>query len=104
VSTLLTISMAMSVQRYYTARILRWRRSRAVIKPTKHHYRASTRYDTINRTHLPLILGVYFIVKTLKKGLSCPYNNRGMTHQSDEKHLHNMTEFFVGVVKLALYW
>ena len=51
-------------------------------------------------------LGVYFIVNTLKKGLSCPYNNRGMTHQSDEKHLHNnnMTEFFVGVVKLALYW
>ena len=24
-----------------------------------------------------------------------------MTHQTDEKHLNNMTEYFVGVVKLA---
>jgi hypothetical protein len=49
-------------------------------------------------------LGVYFIIKMLKKGLSCPYNNRGMTHQSDEKHQHNMKKFFVVVDKLALYW
>ena len=104
VSTLLTISMAMLVRRYYTARIPQWRRSRAFIKTTKGRRRASTHSDTINRTHLPLILGVYLIVKTLKKGLSCPYNNRGMTHQSDEKHLHNMKKIFVVVVKLALYW
>jgi len=104
VSTLLTISMAMSVRWYYTARIPRWRRSRAFIKTTKRRHRASTHSDTINRTHLPTILGVYFIIKMLKKGLSCPYNNRGMTHQSDEKHQHNMKKFFVVVDKLALYW
>jgi len=47
---------------------------------------------------------VYFIVKLLKKGSSCPYNNRDMTHQTDENHLNNMAEYFGGVVKLALYW
>jgi hypothetical protein len=26
-----------------------------------------------------------------------------MTHQSDEKHLNNMAEYVVGVVKPALY-
>jgi len=31
-----------------------------------------------------------------------PNNNRGMTHQSDEKHLNYMAEYFVGVVKLAI--
>ena len=31
-----------------------------------------------------------------------PNNNRGMTYQTDEKNLTNLTEyFFVGVVKLA---
>ena len=51
------------------------------------------------------ISGVYFIIKSLKKGLSFPNNNtnRGMTHQTDEKHLNNMAESFVWVVKLALY-
>jgi hypothetical protein len=49
-----------------------------------------------NWTRLPLILGVYFIVKSLKKNLSCPTNNRGVTHQNDEKHLNNMSESFFG--------
>jgi hypothetical protein len=44
------------------------------------------------------ILGVYFIVKSLKKSSSRPNNNRGMTHQSDEKQLNDMSEYFVGVV------
>ena len=26
-----------------------------------------------------------------------------MTHQTDEKHVTNLTEYFVGVVKLACY-
>ncbi len=46
------------------------------------------------------ISGVYFIVKSLEKSLSCPNNNRGVTHQTDE-HLNNMSEYFVGVVNIA---
>ena len=29
-------------------------------------------------------------------------NNRGMTYQTDEKHLIIIPEYFVGVVKLAI--
>jgi hypothetical protein len=32
-----------------------------------------------------------------------PNNNRGMTYQTDEKHLTIFPEYFVGVVKLACY-
>ena len=32
-----------------------------------------------------------------------PNNNRGMTYQTDEKHLTIFSEYFVGVVKLACY-
>jgi hypothetical protein len=30
-------------------------------------------------------------------------NNRGMTYQTNDKHLTNLREYFVGVVKLAVY-
>ena len=39
------------------------------------------------------ISGVYFIVKLLKKSLSCSNTNRGVTHQTDEKHLNNVSEY-----------
>ncbi len=97
VSTCLAILMAVAVRRYYTVHITWWRRSMAFIKATKCHHWASTHSDTINWTHLPLIFGVYFIVKSLKKSSSCPNNNRGVTHP-DEKHLNNMSKYFVGVV------
>jgi hypothetical protein len=32
-----------------------------------------------------------------------PNNNRGMTYQTDEKHLTIFLEHLVGVVKLAIY-
>jgi len=32
-----------------------------------------------------------------------PNNNRGVTYQTDEKHLTNLREYFVGVVLLACY-
>ena len=32
-----------------------------------------------------------------------PNNNRGVTYQIGEKHLTNLQEYFVGVVKLACY-
>jgi len=30
-----------------------------------------------------------------------PNNNRDVTYQTDEKHLNNMSEYFVGVVNLV---
>jgi len=47
VPPLLTISMAIAVHRYYTARITRWRRSVAFIKATKRRHRTSTRSDIL---------------------------------------------------------
>ena len=70
----------------------------AFIKATTRQHQASTHSNSINWTCLTLILGVYFIIKLLKKSLSCPNNNRGMTHQSDKKHINDMSEYFVGVV------
>ncbi len=31
-----------------------------------------------------------------------PNNNRGVTYQTDEKQLNNMTEYFVGVLNVVL--
>ena len=31
-----------------------------------------------------------------------PNNNRGVTYQTDEKHLNNMSDYFVGVVYMVL--
>ncbi len=30
-----------------------------------------------------------------------PNNNRGVTYQTDEKHLNNMSKYFVGVVNIV---
>jgi len=98
VSTLLTISMAIAVRRYYTVRIAQWRRLVAFIKATKRRHWASTRSDR-HQSDMPTpISGVYFIAKLFKKSSSCPNNNRGVTYQTDEKHLNKMSEYFVGVV------
>ncbi len=32
-----------------------------------------------------------------------PNNNRGMTYQTNEKHLTIFPEYFIGVVELAIY-
>ena len=101
VSTLLTILMAVAVRRYYTTQIVQWRRSMAFIKATKHHHQTSTRSDR-HQSDMPTpISGLYFIIKLLKNYSSCSNNNRGVTHQTDEKHLNNMSEYFVGVVNIA---
>ncbi len=101
VSTLLTISMAVGVCQYYTVHIVQWRRSMAFIKSTKRYHRVST-CSVRHQSDMPTpISGVYFIIKLLKKSSSCPNNNRGVTHLTDEKHLNNMSEYFVGVVNLA---
>jgi len=50
VPTLLTVSMAIAMRRYYTASIALWRRFVAFMKATKRHHQASTRSDSIHRT------------------------------------------------------
>ena len=67
VPTLLTMLMVIAMRWYDTARCAEWWRFMAFIKATKRHHRASTRSDITNRTRLSLILGVYFIVKSLKR-------------------------------------
>jgi hypothetical protein len=75
----------------------------AFLKATERCHRASTHSDR-HQSDMPTpTLGVYFIVKLLKKGSSCPNNNKGVTCQTDEKHLNNMAEYFVGLVELAIY-
>ncbi len=50
VPTLMAISMAIAMQRYYTALITQLRRYRAFIKATKHRHWASTCSNSINQT------------------------------------------------------
>jgi len=57
VSTLLAISIAIAVRRYYTARIARWRRFVAFIKANKRRHRRALALIGINRTCLPLFQG-----------------------------------------------
>jgi len=96
VPTLLAISMAVAMRQYNTARINRWRRFTAFTKANKRHHRASTcsnitKSDTLRR-----------LFRTSHREKELPNNNRGMTYQSDEKHLTNLREYLVGVVKLAI--
>ena len=101
VPTMLAVLMAIAMHWYYTICIARRRRFVAFRKATKRCHWART---SSNRHQLDMptpISGVYFIVKLLKKNLSCPNNNRDVTHQTDEKHLNNMSEYFVGVVNIV---
>ena len=63
----------------------------AFIKATKHHHWASACSDRHPLDMPNPISGVYFIVKSSKKSSCYPNNNRGVTHQTDEKHLNNMS-------------
>jgi hypothetical protein len=84
--------MAVAVRQYYTACIAQWRRFMAFLKTTKRCHRVSTPSDW-HQSDMPTpTLGVYFIIKLLKMGSSCPNNNNGVTFQTDEKHLNNMAE------------
>jgi hypothetical protein len=48
-----------------------------------------------------LLFQGYFIVKSLKKSLSCPNNNRGVTYQSDRKNLADGVEYLYRGAKLV---
>jgi hypothetical protein len=89
--------MGMSMCRYSTAHIARWRSSMTFIKATKCHHRASTHSNIIKGTCLPLFQG-YISSSNCWKRARVVLIAIGVTHQTDEKHLHNMSVYFVGVV------
>ena len=61
------VLMAMAMRQYVTARIARWRRSRASQEATRRRHWASIMSDNINRTWLRWFFDV-FIIKTVGKG------------------------------------
>jgi hypothetical protein len=72
---------------------------------TKHRHRPSTCSDiTQSDTQMPVVLDMS-LWKRAPADMLAPNNNRGMTYQTDEKHLTIFPEYFVGVVKqLTSYW
>jgi hypothetical protein len=59
VPTLLAVSMAIAMQRYYITRIARWRRFVAFTKATKRHHWTSTHSDSIKPdTPTPVVLDI----------------------------------------------
>ena len=71
----------------------------ACIKATKCCHLASTHSD-ITQCWL---FWTFHCEKELQLTILASNNNMGMTHQTDEKNLHNVVEYSVGVVKLAHY-
>ena len=77
----------------------------AFIKANKHHHRVITRSD-ITQPDTPTLVGTDISSwKRAPVDMLAPNtnNNKGMTYQTDEKHLTIFPEHFVGVVKLAIY-
>jgi hypothetical protein len=60
--------MAVTVRRYNTARIARYRRFRALLDATKHRHQASIAANACNRLSLPWFFFSFFIVNLYKKG------------------------------------
>ena len=83
---------------YYTACITRWSRFMAFQKATNAAIMQALAPIASIGHAFPWFWGymLYFIVNLLKKGLSCPNNKRGITHQSDEKHLSKTSGYLVG--------
>ena len=80
--------MDVAMRQYYT--------NVAFIKATKRRHWASTHSDR-HQSDMPTpISEVYFIVKSLKKSSSCSINNKGVTYQTDEKHLNNTSTSLSG--------
>jgi hypothetical protein len=96
--------MAAALHRYDTACITKRRRYRALVEATGRGHWASIISNNIKGTYLHRFLLMFFIINTLKLVLSkriAPTNTRGMTYQTKENHLNNLTEYFVGGVDTA---
>ncbi len=86
----LTISMAMAMWRYVTARIAQWGRSRASLEATGHSHRASIMPNNIVRTWLWQFFWCFHHQNCRKRSrvdAKNPVFNRGMTNQTKEKGL-----------------
>ena len=66
--TLPAIWMAMAVRRYNTARIARWRRSRAMLDATGCRHRASIAADISLRSRIHRSFSMFFHRELVKKG------------------------------------
>ena len=92
IPTLLAVSMAMALRQYVTVHITQWRGSRASLKATGCHHWASTHFGNIKGTYLPIFW--CFSLSTWWKRLQikrmAPINNRGVTYQTDGKHLNSL--------------
>ena len=76
----------------------------AFIKATTRRHQASTRSDSINVvTRQRRLIPTFHREKRARVDMLTPNNNRGVTNQTDEKHLPNLREYFVGVVILACF-
>ena len=101
VPTLMAILMVIAMRRYYTTRIAQLRRSRAFIKVTLNTAIGRTLAPIASIRHVNAGCFFSFIVKRARVDMLAPNNNRGVTYQTDEKHLNNMVEYFVGVVNVV---
>ena len=73
-------------------------------KATKRHHRVSTRSNiTQSDMPTPVVSDISSWKRAPVDMMLAPNDNRGMTSQTDEKHLTMFPEYFVGVVKLACY-
>ncbi len=82
--------MAVAVRWYNTARIARWRRSRALLEATGHCHWASIMSDNINRTWLRCFFWCFHCQYCRKRSwvdTKTTVFNRGMTYQTTKKGL-----------------
>jgi hypothetical protein len=103
VATLMAISIVMAVGRYYTLSIAQWKRFMAFIKATKCRHQASTRSDITQSDTQRRLIPTFHRRKRAPIDMLAPNNNRGMTYQTDQRHLNNLLENFVGVIKISIY-
>ncbi len=95
------VLMAMAMRRYITARIPRWRRSRASLEATRRHHWASTMSDNINQTWLRHFFWCFHHQTRRKRSrvdAKIPVFNRGMTYQSKQKGLTKVSTYCIGGV------
>ena len=103
VPSVLAVSMALVMRRYYTAHIAWWRRFVAFIKATKRRHWASTRSNSIQPD---MQMPVDSFISSWKKApvdMLAPTKNRSVTYQTDGNHISKTIGYLVGVVKLAWY-
>jgi len=72
------------------------------VKATKRHHRMSARSDFTQLDTPPLVVSDISSRKRAPVDMLAPNNNRGMAYQTDKKHFTIFSEYFVGVVKLAI--